>query len=157
MIMEAKELTKYLFAPYRLPTGGYTADANVYQAEWVGLAKAALEFFPGYYVHWYDPDIVLAKRFAPPVRLSVAQVKVLRDCRQAEIDALQEEVRLLRAEVRKQAADQVEQSSVISADDVALSIIRDVDQRHYEIMLAYREIKLRLQRLRDLWSTKSED
>jgi hypothetical protein len=155
--MEAKELTKYLFTPYRLPTGGHTADANVYQAEWVALAKAALEFFPGYYVHWYDPDIVLAKRFAPPVRLSVGQVKVLRDCRQAEIDALQEEVRLLRAEVRKQVVDQVEQSRASQADDVALSIIREVDQRHYEVMLSYCEIKRKLQRLRDLWSMKSED
>lgn len=92
---------------YRLP-GGHAASVDAYQAAWVELANAALEFFPGYELFAYDPNVVLDSNvpYAPLLRLTVSEVKALRDYRdrkQAEIAALQEEVDLLRAEVRKQA------------------------------------------------------
>lgn len=94
---------------YRLPDGdGYTTDVDEYLDAWVALADVALEFFPGYYLHSYNPIISLANDhpYAPLLNLTVSEVKALRDYRdrkQAEIAALQEEVDLLRAEVRKQA------------------------------------------------------
>lgn len=92
---------------YRLPGGGHAASVDAYQTTWVELANAALEFFPGYALFAYDPNIVLTSNlpYAPLLRLTVSEVKALRDYRdrkQAEIAALQEEVDLLRAEVRKQ-------------------------------------------------------
>ena len=93
---------------YRLPDGGgYTTNVEAYLDAWVALANVALEFFPGYDLHSYDPIIVLTNNqpYAPLLRLTVSEVKALRDYRdrkQAEIAALQEQVSLLRAEVRKQ-------------------------------------------------------
>ena len=94
---------------YRLPDGdGYTTDVDTYLDAWVAFANAALEFFPGYDLHSYDPIIALTNNqpYAPLLRLTLSEVQALRDYRdrkQAEIAALQEEVDLLRAEVRKQA------------------------------------------------------
>jgi hypothetical protein len=92
---------------YRLPGGGHAASVDAYQAAWVELANAALEFFPGYDLFAYDPTIMLNSNlpYATMLRLTVPEAQALRDYRdrkQAEIDALQEEVSLLRAEVRKQ-------------------------------------------------------
>lgn len=92
---------------YRLPGVGHAARVDAYQAAWVELASAALEFFPGYGLFAYDPNVVLDSNvpYAPLLRLTVSEVKAMRDYRdrkQAEIAALQEEVSLLRAEVRKQ-------------------------------------------------------
>jgi hypothetical protein len=87
---------------YRLPGGGHAARVDAYQAAWVELASAALEFFPGYGLFAYDPNVVLDSNvpYAPLLRLTVSEVKAMRDYRdrkQAEIATLQEEVRLLRA------------------------------------------------------------
>ena len=92
---------------YRLPGGGHAASVDAYQTAWVALANAALEFFPGYDLFAYDPTIMLNSNlpYATMLRLTVSEAQALRDYRdrkQAEIDALQEEVSLLRAEVRKQ-------------------------------------------------------
>ena len=92
---------------YRLPGGGHAARVDAYQAAWVELASAALEFFPGYELFAYDPNVVLDSNvpYAPLLRLTVSEVKAMRDYRdrkQVEIATLQEEVILLRAEVRKQ-------------------------------------------------------
>lgn len=87
---------------YRLPGGGHAASAGAYQTAWVELANAALEFFPGYALFAYDPNIVLTSNlpYAPGLSLAVSEAMALRDYRdrkQAEVAALQEEVRLLRA------------------------------------------------------------
>jgi hypothetical protein len=92
---------------YRLPDGGITTNVDAYAGAWEEFASVTLEFFPGYTAHGYDPNVVLDSNvpYAPLLRLTVSEVKALRDYRdrkQAEIAALQEEVRLLRAEVRKQ-------------------------------------------------------
>lgn len=92
---------------YRLPSGGHADNVDAYQAAWVELASAALEFFPGYALFAYDPTIVLTSNlpYAPGLSLTVSEAMALRDYRdrkQAEIAALQEEVDLLREEVRKQ-------------------------------------------------------
>jgi hypothetical protein len=92
---------------YRLPDGGITTNVESYLAAWEEFASVTLEFFPGYTANGYDPSVVLDSNvpYAPLLRLTVSEVKALRDYRdrkQAEITALQEEVSLLRAEVRKQ-------------------------------------------------------
>ena len=92
---------------YRLPDGGHAPSVDAYQTAWAQLANAALEFFPGYELFAYDPTIMLNSNlpYVTMLRLTVSEVKAMRDYRdrkQAEIAALQEEVSLLRAEVRKQ-------------------------------------------------------
>ena len=92
---------------YRLPEGGITTDVEAYLAAWDEFASVALEFFPGYTAHGYDPNVALNSNlpYAPLLNLTVREVQALRDYRdrkQAEIAALKEEVSLLRAEVRKQ-------------------------------------------------------
>jgi hypothetical protein len=87
---------------YRLPDGGITTDVEAYLAAWEEFASVTLEFFPGYTANGYDPNVVLDSNvpYAPLLRLTVSEVKALREYRdrkQAEIAALQEEVRLLRA------------------------------------------------------------
>jgi len=87
---------------YRLPGGELTASVDAYTTAWADLASVALEFFPGYYLHSYNPIIALANNdpYAPLLNLTVSEVKALRDYRdrkQAEVAALKEEVSLLRA------------------------------------------------------------
>lgn len=40
-------------------------------------------------------------------------------------------------------------------DDIALNLIREIELHHYEIAMNHYEVKLKLQRLRDLWVVKS--
>ena len=88
----------------RLPEGSWTEDEDNYVETWNQLGTAVAKFFPGYWLGGYDPGIRLDNN-VETIRFSVTQAKLLLQTqaeKQAEIDALQEEVSLLRAEVRKQ-------------------------------------------------------
>jgi hypothetical protein len=88
----------------RLPDGSWTTCEDNYVGTWNQLGTAVAKLFPGYWLGGYDPGIRLDNN-VETIRFSVAQAKLLLQTqaeKQAEIDALQEEVSLLRAEVRKQ-------------------------------------------------------
>lgn len=64
----------------RLPSGAYTADAEVYREAWRAEGEFVEDLFPGYEVYGYDPGISLKRvnNGNDTVTLSMPAVAALR-------------------------------------------------------------------------------
>ena len=85
---------------YALPNWAYTNSVEEYHAAWGELVAVVREFFPQYEQISFGPQFALKHEYLADLILGVTEVQAMkeyRDRKQAEIAALQEEVRLLRA------------------------------------------------------------
>lgn len=88
---------------YLLPNWTYTNSVEEYQAAWGELVAVVREFFPQYEQISFDPQFALKHAYLEDLSLGVTEVQAMkeyRDRKQAEIAALQKELKLTREELK---------------------------------------------------------